>query len=91
MCNEKLNRIKELESLLKHVINPKMTLDDKIKALQNSFWCVHNSGYCNYIAGQLMAGIENDQTIKHDLDTKYKYEIEELIDLLIEYQKELNN
>lgn len=90
MTTEQLEKIKEFESLLDYLINPTMSIDEKLKALNDSYWRSHNAGYSNYIAGQLMAGIENDQTIKYDLDCKYQYEVELLIDLLNKYKEEIN-
>ena len=88
MTNEKLERIKALEEELSAIIKPSMTIDEKIKALSGSFWRSHNAGFCDYIAGMLMGGIENGETMQYDWDCKYKWEVEWLLDLLKEYKEE---
>lgn len=88
MNENKLKEIKALETLLKHLIKPNMTVDEKIKVLSNSYWASHNVGYGDYIAGKLMAGIEDCQTERYDLDCKYKWEAERLCDLLNELKAE---
>ena len=86
MTSEKLKEIEELEKTLKFLIKPNMTVDEKLKALGNSFWRSHNAGYCDHIAGMLMGGIENEETEMHDLDCRYKWEVNRLCDLLKEYK-----
>lgn len=87
MSDEKLREICVLEKTLKYLIKPDMTVDEKLKALADSFWRSHNSGYCDRIAGMQMSGVENSETERHDLDCKYKYEVDRLYDLLKEYKE----
>lgn len=65
-----------------------MTIDEKIKVLSDSFWRSHNAGFCDYIAGMRMGGIENGETLQHDRDCKYKWEVERLLNLLNEFKEE---
>ena len=88
MCNETREKIRALEETLRYLIRPGMSIDEKLKALRDSYWRSHNAGYCDYIAGMQMGGITNGQTEQHDLDCRYKYEVERLIDLLEELKKE---
>ena len=88
MTPEKLKEIEELEKALKFLIKPNMTIDEKLKALGDSFWRSHNSCYCDHIAGMQMGGIENGETRLHDLDCRYKWEVDRLYDLLKEYKEE---
>ena len=90
MTPEKLNEIEKLEQTLKFLINSHMTVDEKLKALGDSFWRSHNSGFCDYIAGMQMGGIENGETKLHDLDCRYKWEVDRLYALLTEYKEEGN-
>ena len=87
MSDEKLREICALEKTLKYLIKPDMTVDEKLKALADSFWRSHNSGYCDYMAGQEMGGAQNSATETWDLDCKYKYEVDRLFDLLKEYKE----
>ena len=87
MCDEKIKEIQKLEKELGFLLSPHMTIDEKLKALGDSYWRSHNSGYCDYIAGMQMGGIENRETKQHDLDCKYKWEVERLIDLLNEQEE----
>jgi hypothetical protein len=77
-----LQEIKELEETLRFLIKPTMDIDQKIKALGDSFFRSHNTGYCNYMAGEEMGGVCNAQTEQWDLDCQYKWEVARLIDLL---------
>ncbi len=88
MCDEKLKEIQSLEATLEHLIRSEMSIDEKIKALGNSYWRSHNTGYCDYMAGQRMAGVDDDQVHQHNLDWKYRYEVERLLDLLTELKNE---
>lgn len=82
MNDEKFDKIKRLESTLTFLIKPDMDIDTKLKRLEDSFFRSHNSGYCNYMAGEEMGGVCNAETERWDLDCKYKYEVELLIELL---------
>ena len=86
MANE--TEIKRLEITLSYLIKQDMTIDEKIKALSDSFWRSHNFGYGEYMAGKMMGGINNSQTEQYSLDCKYKYEVSRLIDLLKEIKEE---
>lgn len=88
MCDEKIKEMQELETALDWLITPEMSLEKKKRALENSFFRSHNAGYCDYMAGQRMAGVEDGQVEQHDLDCKYKYEVERLLDLLEEQKNE---
>ena len=88
MDNDKLERIKKLEDELKFLIKPNMTIDEKIKSLSDSFWRSHNASFGDYIAGKLMGGEEDSQTMQYELDCKYKYEVSILLDLLKESKEE---
>ena len=82
MRDETLQEIRSLEAELNYLIRPNMTTAEKIQALEKSFWRSHNAGFCDYIAGMLMGGIENGETEQHDLDCKYKWEVSRLLDIL---------
>ena len=82
MCDEKSKELQKLEKELSFLFKPHMTIDEKLKALGDSYWRSHNSGYCDHIAGMLMGGIENGETERHDLDCKYKWEVIRLLELL---------
>ena len=84
----KEQEIKQLESILSYLIKPNMTLDEKIKALSNSYWRSHNFGYSEAIANKQMSGIIDGQTEQYDLDCKYQNEVNRLIELLEESKKE---
>ena len=86
MANE--IEIKQLESILSYLIKPNMTIDEKIKVLSDSYWRSHNFGYGEVMAGKMMGGINDAQTEQFELDCKYKYEINRLIDLLEEIKGE---
>ena len=87
MSEEELLEIEELEKKLSYLIKSDMTVSEKQSALEKSFWRSHNAGYCDYIAGLLMGGIENGETEKHGLDCKYRYEVSRLLDLLKEIEE----
>ena len=74
--------INALESTLSYLIKPQMTTEEKIKALFDSFWRSHNSGFGDYMAGKMMSGISDGQTEQYELDCKYKYEVNRLLELL---------
>lgn len=82
MTDEEKRERAALEAALSYRIRPDMTREEKIKALADAFWCTHNSGYGDMIAGKLMAGIEDGQTKRYELDCKHQYEIERLLTLL---------
>lgn len=82
MNDEKSKEIQALEKELGFLFRPGMTMNEKMKALRDSYWRSHNSGYCDHIAGMLMGGIENGETEQHDLDCKYKWEVTRLLELL---------
>ena len=84
MTSEQLSRIEEYEKLLSFLISPNMTTEEKRKALSDSFFRSHNAGFCDYMAGIEMSGVENAATEQWDLDLKYKYEVEALLTLLEE-------
>ena len=86
MTNEQ--EINQLEITLSYLIKQDMTIDEKIKALSDSFWRSHNSGYGEAVANKQMSGIIDGQTEQYDLDCKYKYEVSRLIDLLKEIKEE---
>ena len=84
----KEQEINQLETMLSYLIKPNMTLDEKIKSLSKSYWRSHNSGYGDAIANKQMSGINDGQTEQYDLDCKYQYEVNRLIELLEESKKE---
>ncbi|MBQ8896682.1 MAG: sel1 repeat family protein [Clostridia bacterium] len=88
MCEEKLQEILELESELSYFIDSGMSIDKKIKILENSYWRAHHAGYCDYMAGRRMAGVDDEQTQQHDMDCKHKWEVERLLVLLHEQRDE---
>lgn len=88
MTNEKLQEIRELEETLSFFITSDMDIDRKIKVLGDSFWRAHHAGYCDYMAGQRMAGVDDDQVEQHNRDWKYKKEVERLLELLTECKEE---
>lgn len=81
------NEKQKLENELSYLIKPNMRIDEKIKALEDSYWRSHNAGYCDHIAGMQMGGVENGETEQHDLDCKYKWEVIRLLELLKESEK----
>ena len=87
MSDEQINKIQQLEATLNFLITPSMTRDQKIKALRDSYWRSHNTGYCEHIAGLLMGGIENGETKLHDLDCKHKWDVIRLLELLQEREE----
>ena len=86
MDKEKLQRIQELEKELSFLIKPGMSVKEKLDALSGSFWRSHNSGYCDHMAGREMGGEVSGETELWDLDCKYKWKVEILIDLLKEQE-----
>lgn len=82
MDETKLQRIQELEKKLSFLIKPGMTTEEKLKALNRSFWRSHNASYCDHMAGREMGGEVSGETEQWDLDCKYKWEVDALIDLL---------
>ncbi|MBE6548412.1 MAG: hypothetical protein E7667_06020 [Ruminococcaceae bacterium] len=86
---KKAKEMKELEKTLECFISPEMSTDTKIKVLENSFWRAHHAGYCDYMAGQRMAGVDDGQVYQHDLDCKYKYEVERLLEILHEFKSDV--
>lgn len=84
MDEAKLQRIEKLEAELSFLIKPGMTLEEKRKALSDSFWRSHNAGFCDYMAGREMGGEDSDTTQQWDLDCKHKWTVEQLLDLLQE-------
>ena len=84
MDEAKLQRIQQLERELSFLIKPGMTAEEKLKALHNSFWRSHNAGFCDYMAGRMMGGEVGGDIELWDLDCKYKYEVNALIDLMDE-------
>ena len=84
MTDEKRLEIQKLEQELSYLIKPGMTAEKKLKALNNSFWRSHNAGYCDHMAGREMGGEVSWETDQWDLDCKYKWEVDRLIDLLKE-------
>ena len=87
MYYEKSKEVQTLEKELGFLFRPDMTINEKMKALRDSYWRSHNSGYCDHIAGMLMGGIENGETEQHDLDCKYKWEVNRLLELLEENEE----
>ena len=87
MCDKESKEVQTLEKELSFLLRPHMTIDEKLKALRDSYWRSHNSGYCDHIAGMLMGGIENGETEQHDLDCKYQWKVVRLIELLEENGK----
>ena len=63
-------------------------IEEKLKALRDSFWRSHNAGFCDYMAGREMGGEVSGDTELWDLDCKYKYKVDALIDLLKEEEKQ---
>lgn len=88
MCDEKLKEIQELEAELSYLIRPDMTQEEKEKALENAYWRAHNAGYCDYIAGQRMAGVDDGQVQQHNQDLKHRYEVSRLLELFEELKSE---
>ena len=87
MYYEKSKEVQTLEKELGFLFRPDMTINEKMKALCDSYWRSHNSGYCDHIAGMLMGGIENGETEQHNLDCKYKWEVNRLLELLEENEE----
>lgn len=87
--NRKFNEMIDLEKKLGFLLAPDMDTDAKLKALEDSFWRAHNASYCDYIAGQRMAGIEDTEVKRHDNDCKYKEEVGRLIELLNESKSDI--
>ena len=88
MDEAKLQRIEQLEKDLSFLIKPGMTTEEKLKALRDSFWRSHNAGFCDYMAGREMGGEVSRDTELWDLDCKYKYKVDALIDLLKEVEEQ---
>ena len=88
MDEAKLQRIEQLEKDLSFLIKPGMTTEEKLKALRDSFWRSHNAGFCDYMAGRETGGEVSGDTELWDLDCKYKYKVDALIDLLKEVEKQ---
>ena len=88
MDEAKLQRIEQPEKDLSFLIKPGMTTEEKLKALCDSFWRSHNAGFCDYMAGREMGGEVSRDTELWDLDCKYKYKVDALIDLLKEMEKQ---
>ena len=84
MDETKLQRIERLENELSFLINSNMTVSEKLKALEDSFWRSHNTGFCDYMAGREMGGEISADTELWDLDCRHKWEVSALIDLLKE-------
>ncbi len=88
MCENETKEIQELETVLEYFISSDMSIDKKIDILSNSYWRSHHAGYCDYIAGQRMAGVDDGQVEQHNMDLKYKYDVERLLELLTEQKNE---
>ena len=88
MTDEKRSRIKELEEMLSYLVKDTMTLDEKLKSLSDAYWEASHSGYGDAMANKLMAGQEDEQTLRWEKNCKNKYKIDELYDLLDELKKE---
>ena len=88
MTDEKRSRIKELEEMLSYLVKDKMTLDEKLKSLSGAYWEASHSGYGDAMANKLMAGQEDEQTLRWEKNCKNKYKIDELYDLLGELKEE---
>lgn len=86
MKKEATEEIAALEKTLSYLIHSEMRTDEKIKALRDSFFRSHNTGYCNYMAGQEQGGVEDSATRTWDLDCRYKYEVARLLTLLEEQE-----
>lgn len=91
MTDETKQKIARLEETLSFLLTPTMTREEKIKALSDSFWRSHNAGFCDYIAGIQMGGIENAQTRLHDLDCTHKASVVCLLELLEESEESNRN
>ena len=87
MDEAKLQRIEKLEKELSFLIKPGMTLEEKLKALRDSFWRSHNAGYCDHMAGREMGGEVSWAPEQWDKDCRYKWEVDALIDLLKEQEE----
>ena len=88
MTDEKRSRIKELEEMLSYLVKDTMTLDEKLKSLSGAYWEASHSGYGDAMANKLMAGQEDEQTLRWEKNCKNKYKIDELYDLLDELKEE---
>lgn len=88
MTDEKRSRIKELEEMLSYLVKDTMTLEEKLKSLSDAYWEASHSGYGDAMANKLMAGQEDEQTLRWEKNCKNKYKIDELYDLLDELKKE---
>lgn len=88
MTDEKRSRIKELEEMLSYLVNDSMTLEKKLKSLSDAYWEASHSGYGDAMANKLMAGQEDEQTLRWEKNCHNKYKIDELYDLLDELKKE---
>ncbi|MBO5701059.1 MAG: hypothetical protein J6S71_01345 [Clostridia bacterium] len=89
MNEEKIREIAALEEELAFLIRPGMTIDEKLKALDDSHWRAWNTGYCDYMAGKLMSGIEDEQTDCWEFDCRHKYDVDRLYGLLKEMKEEI--
>lgn len=81
-------RITELEEKLFYLIKSTMTLEQKIKCLSDAHFQAWNAGYCDAMANKLMSGIEDFQTEMWEQNCRYKYQIDELLNLLQEVKKD---
>lgn len=88
MLNDKLERIEELEKELSYLVNDSMTLEEKLKSLSDAYWEASHSGYGDAMANKLMAGQEDEQTLRWEKNCHNKYKIDELYDLLGELKEE---
>lgn len=88
MINDKSERIIELEKELSYLVNDSMTLEEKLKSLSDAYWEGSHSGYGDAMANKLMAGEEDEQTLRWEKNCENKYKINVLIDLLGELMEE---
>jgi len=88
MNNANLQKIHELEVRLSFLIKSGMSREEKLKALRNSYWRSHNSGYCDHMAGRLMGGEDSWETEQWEKDCRYKWDVSDLIELLEAQQEE---
>ena len=82
MTPEQIREMQELEQALRYLIRPDMTVEQKKKALSDSYFRSHNAGFCDHMAGLEMGGVSNSETETWDKDCKYKWEVSRLLDLL---------
>ncbi len=76
-----MTRQEELEQKCKVLFGSVTDIAKRLKILQDAFWQANNSGYCDAMANQLMAGHEDGQTEYWLLACSLRYEIAQLCEI----------